>query len=183
MSVLSRKYIPRWPRILTIGICIALLIALVAWILYDPWHNWDKLDLAALIVGTGVLVLVALAWKFPIARVPVVAGGVVVWLWFAWILAQTLNIGFATKYVSEMQEAILKKPCDLAVGYPKLVLEGDGGEQIRPPGVRITCSERFCGFHDGTNAIVVSLEGVKSMRTELPAGCEQKSPAKAAEGG
>jgi hypothetical protein len=73
---------------------------------------------------------------------------------------------------TKMQE-IKDAPCGKPNAYPAagLVLEMERGDPIRQPGVRIICSERLCGLHDGANAIVVSLEGVRSIRTELPEGC------------
>ena len=47
-------------------------------------------------------------------------------------------------------------------------IEFTDGHKIPAPGARVVCSERFCGFHDGTTATVISLEGVRSIRSPAP---------------
>lgn len=52
------------------------------------------------------------------------------------------------------------------------IIERIDGSKTPLPGRRIVCSERFCGFHDGKTATVISLEGVQSIQSSHP----QKPP-------
>lgn len=54
------------------------------------------------------------------------------------------------------------------------IIEFTDGRKITAPGVQVVCSERFCGFHDGKTATVISLEGVRSIQSPVPQ--EQPSP-------
>ncbi len=48
------------------------------------------------------------------------------------------------------------------------MIEFTDHRKIPAPGDLITCSERFCGFHDGKTATVISLEGVLSIQLPMP---------------
>jgi hypothetical protein len=48
------------------------------------------------------------------------------------------------------------------------IIEFADGSTIAAHGDRITCSEHFCGFHDGQKATVISLEGVRSIQSPVP---------------
>ena len=48
------------------------------------------------------------------------------------------------------------------------IVELTDGSKITVQGDRIVCSERFCGFHDGKTATVISLEDVRRIQSPGP---------------
>jgi hypothetical protein len=64
-------------------------------------------------------------------------------------------------------EAAKKAAEDWQKSKPSTIIEFDD-HTIPAPGVRVMCSERFCGFHDGKTATVISLDGVRSIKSPVP---------------
>jgi hypothetical protein len=94
------------------------------------------------------------------------------WVWFLWTYVQDHNVLNARRSAENTMQQIRENPCGNGEG-PKagLALTLVNGTAVPVAGVRIVCTERFCGLHDGKHPIVVSLEGVRSMRIERPAEC------------
>jgi hypothetical protein len=78
--------------------------------------------------------------------------------------------------VTNMANKELENISNSTTKLSKVAFVLENGQFYCPPGVRIICSERFCGFNDGTNSTVVSLEKVMSIQTELPAECLAAPP-------
>lgn len=85
------------------------------------------------------------------------------------IVVSSVVIGHEISYVHGLAYKVGKARAEKAgKSCATTIVELTDGNKITVPGVRIACSERFCGFHDGKTATVISLEEVRSIQSPVP---------------
>jgi hypothetical protein len=154
ISQLSRRPFPaKWriPVLLVTFVAI-LTTAVVGAVLSPPALQWI---LAGILVVTVISSSILLGkWVLP-ATVCCFIG----------VIALFLVIKYVTNEAFEAGKARAK---EAGKSNASTIIELTDSRKITVPGVRVVCSERFCGFHDGERATVISLEGVQIIHPPVP---------------
>lgn len=114
------------------------------------------LDIGVVLLSITVITAINIGWSILGPWVLSVAVG---------CLMGVATLPLAIKYVNDRAEEDGKAQVAKAgKSVASTIIELADGNKITIPGVRVACSERFCGFHDGKRATVISLEGVRSIQ-------------------
>jgi hypothetical protein len=177
-----------WPALVVGGVALAYacLFALTdrfaGWLSRAP-AKW-RIPLA-LVMMAAVSVAVAAYFNPPATLMQWIVAGVVVgiivltvilrWEWVllvaaCWCIGAQMLL-LVIQYVSGQAYALGEaRAAKAGNNHATTIIEFTDGHKIPAPGTRIVCSEHFCGFHDGTTATVISLEGVRSIQSPEPQG-------------
>jgi hypothetical protein len=145
----------RAPAKLRVPIGLAVAAAGVVGAFFSPPATTTQWILTGIFVGTIVLaIILSWEWVLPAAMYCIIGA----------------LVGFGVlSYVSQKGAELGQERKNQAQRNPATtIIEFTDRSTTPAPGDLIVCSERFCGFHDGKTATVISLKDVRSIQSPMP---------------